>query len=94
VTLSEQKLVAAQLAELWTALMPDLEVPAPEQFMVWAGRDTFDIISMGINRAAGKRLTLRGTPTPMTLDGVLRYASGVMRNVRNDLIAQRQAAAA
>ena len=89
-TLVEQRAQAKQLAEVWRALMPDLECPGESQFLIWAGRDTFDVIVAGLNRAAAKRLSVRDTK-PMDLDAITRYASGVMRNVRNDLAVQRNA---
>ena len=87
-TLQEQTEAAKQLEELWTALMPDFPAPHRSQFLVWAGRDTLEVASVGINRAAAKRLSQRDTP--MSLDSVVRYASGVMRNVRADLLSQSQ----
>jgi hypothetical protein len=90
-TLADQRQTAVQLTELWRALMPDLACPDESQLLIWAGRDSLDVIATGLNRAAAKRLAVRGTDKPMSADAVTRYASGVMRNVRNDLIAQKNA---
>jgi hypothetical protein len=79
-TVVEQMANAEQFAELWKALMPDLEVPPRSQFLIWAGAYSDDLVSRGINRAAGKRRKLRDTTEPMTTDACIRYATSVMRN--------------
>ena len=81
-TLADQRQIAAQIEELWRALMPDFGFPGEEQFLIWAGRDSVDVINFGINRAAIKRLSVRDTDNPMTVDAVARYASGVIKNIR------------
>jgi hypothetical protein len=89
-TLADQRQIAAQLEELWRALMPDFGVPGEEQFLIWAGRDSVDVINLGINRAAIKRLSIHNT-SPMTVDDVARYASGVIKNIRQGTTAQQSA---
>lgn len=78
-TVANQMEAAHQYAQLWAALMPDFELPATDQFTLWAGQYPDEIVSRGINRAAGKRRKLRDT-RPMTLIEAVRYASSVMRN--------------
>lgn len=79
-TVAEQMAAANQYAELWSALMPHAAAPGIDQFVFWAGRYDDDLVSRGINRAAGKLRKMRDTQQPMTLDDAVRYASSVMKN--------------
>lgn len=78
-TVSEQVQAANQYAELWRLMMPDMGPPGADQFLLWAGRYSDDLVSRGINRAAGKYRKMRDSQ-PMTLDDAIRYASSVMKN--------------
>jgi len=80
VTVNEQMATAAQFRYLWTALMPNLQVPPSQQFLVWSGTYPPELVSRGINRATGKVRKMLGTATPMTSDDAMRYATSVMRN--------------
>lgn len=79
-TVTEQMSAANQYVALWSGLMPDCELPDTSQFIFWAGRYSDDIVSRGINRAAGKRRKMRDTDRPMTLVDAITYASSVMKN--------------
>ena len=79
-TVTEQMIAAEQYATLWGALMPDLQVPAMDQFMLWAGHYQQELVSREINRAAAKMRKLRDTDKPMSLYDAMRYAASVMKN--------------
>lgn len=79
-TVVQQMTAADQFAELWKQLMPDYEVPPRQQFLVWAGTYSDELVSRGITRAAGKSRKMRDTATPMSADDCVRYAASVMRN--------------
>jgi hypothetical protein len=79
-TVSEQMNAANQYASLWKSLMPDFGLPGIDQFTFWAGRYSDDLVSRGINRAAGKFRKLRNTPEYMSLEDAVKYASSVMKN--------------
>jgi len=79
-TVEEQMKAAEQFAELWKALMPDFAVPERQQFLLWVGTYSEELVSRGINRAGCKRRKMRDTSTPMTVDEAIRYAASVMKN--------------
>jgi len=79
-TVIQQITAAHEYAELWRALMPSSELPGMDQFLLWTGRYSGDLVSRGINRAAGKVRKLSDTDKPMTSEDAARYASSVMRN--------------
>jgi hypothetical protein len=79
-TVQHQFIVAEQFVELWKAVMPQLEPPDLQQFLLWAGTYTDELVSRGINRAGAKARKLRDTTTPMTAFDATRYAASVMKN--------------
>lgn len=79
-TVQHQFIVAEQFVELWRAVMPHLEPPELQQFLLWAGTYSDELVSRGINRAGAKARKLLGTTTPMTAFDATRYAASVMRN--------------
>jgi hypothetical protein len=79
-TVTQQMAAAEQYAQLWTALMPESEVPGTDQFLLWAGQHSENIVTRGINRAAAKVRKMRDTAKPMTLDDAMKYAASVMKN--------------
>lgn len=78
-TIEEQLSVAQQAEQLWRLLMPELEVPGPETFAVWA-RHPVEMLRHGINRAASKARKMRGINQPMSANDAARYCSSVLRN--------------
>jgi hypothetical protein len=79
-TIAEQTVAAHRYAGLWRALMPDIETPGDDQFMMWAGNYKESQITRGINGAARKFRAMRNISQPMTADDVARYATSIMRN--------------
>lgn len=79
-TITEQITAAHQYAALWRALMPDIEAPGDEQFVMWAGNYKESHITRGINGAARKFRAMRNISHPMSVDDVTRYATSIMRN--------------
>lgn len=79
-TVQQQKETATEFVELWTALLPDLEPPDTNQFLLWVGSYSDELVSKGITRAACKARKLRGSETPMTAFDATRYAASVMKN--------------
>lgn len=79
-TIAEMKSSASQYAELWRALMPSIEPPATDQFLVWAGIYTEAQVSRGISGAARKLRAVRSLSQTMTAEDVAKYASSIMRN--------------
>jgi len=53
-TVQEQMVAADQFAELWKGLMPDFGVPERQQFLLWTGTYSSELVSRGLNRAAAK----------------------------------------
>jgi hypothetical protein len=80
VTIAEQLNAAEQYRALWAALMPYLEEPATDQFLLWAGQHSEELVARGVNRAARKYRKLRDTKEPMTSADAVKYASSVMKN--------------
>lgn len=78
-TIAEQLSAAEQYRTLWKALMPDIATPSHDQFLLWAGSYTEELVSRGVNRAARKGRKLRDTKPMTTLEAVM-YASSVMKN--------------
>ena len=91
-TFKEQLAVASDAEQLWKVLMPQMQKPEQDTFMLWAGRYPEPVIQRGINRAAGKSRKMATTGQPMTAEDAARYASSVMRNetlgIRNHSEAQ------
>jgi hypothetical protein len=79
-TISEQMTAAHQYAELWRALMPDVEQPGDDQFLLWAGCYSEKQISRGLSGAARKYRAMRNISQPMTAEDVGKYASSIMRH--------------
>jgi hypothetical protein len=79
-TVQQQMITAEQYEQLWKALMPDVEAPDRQQFLLWVGTYTDDLVSRGINRAGVKARKLRGTANAMTTLDAIRYAASVMKN--------------
>jgi hypothetical protein len=79
-TIAEQLNRAEQYRALWVALMPEVQQPSTDQFLLWAGQHSEDLVSRGVNRAARKSRKLRDTSEPMTTLDAVRYASSVMKN--------------
>ena len=78
-TVQQQMTTAEQFTELWKALLPDCAMPTRQQFLIWAGTYSDDLVSRGINRAAAKVRKMRDT-SPMSTDDAIRYATSVMKN--------------
>ena len=76
----QQIKTATEFAGLWTALMPDLEPPDTNQFLLWVGSYSDELVGKGITRAACKARKLSGTETPMSAFDAMRYAASVMKN--------------
>lgn len=79
-TIQQQFTAADQFVELWKALMPELEPPDLQQFLLWAGTYSDELVSRGINRAGAKARKMRGTTTPLSAYDATRYAASVMKN--------------
>lgn len=79
-TIAQQMAAAHQYAELWRALMPGVEQPGTDQFLLWAGNYRDREITRGINGAARKFRAMRNISHCMTADDVARYATSIMRN--------------
>jgi hypothetical protein len=79
-TIADMKASASQYAELWRALMPDIEAPGFDQFLMWAGNYSEQQISRGMSGAARKLRAVRNNSQAMTPDDIARYASSIMRN--------------
>ena len=79
-TVQQQMTTAQQFAELWRVLMPDLEPPDLQQFLLWVGTHSNELVSRGINRAGAKARKLRGTAGAMSAHDAVRYAASVMKN--------------
>ena len=79
-TVVQQLEAAAQFEKLWAALMPELNPPGSDQFAIWTGNYPHELVSRGINRAAGKFRKMRQSEIPLTREAATRYASSVMRN--------------
>ena len=79
-TVQQQMTAAGSFSELWKALLPDHEVPAAPQFLLWAGIYSDDLVSRGITRAAAKSRRMREAGSPMTAADAVRYAASVMKN--------------
>jgi hypothetical protein len=71
---------ANKFMALWRTLIPDLEPPDAQCFLIWTGTYREQEVLRGINRAAFKVRKLRGTANPMTPNDAERYAASVMRN--------------
>src|ERR1700684_960112 len=80
VTIDEQMVAAEKYEELWDAMMPDADSPEEDQFLLWAGSYSEELVSRGINRVARKYRKMRDTSEPMSLNDMVRYASSVMKN--------------
>jgi hypothetical protein len=80
-TIIERQATAAyQYADYWRALMPDVEEPGEDTFLMWAGCYTEKQVSRGISGAARKLRAMRTVRQPMTANDVLSYAASIMRN--------------
>lgn len=79
-TVAEQKAQAQEYADLWQALMPSIELPGYEEFLIWAGNYTEKQVTRGINGAARKLRAMRNINYPMSPDDVARYCSSIIRN--------------
>jgi hypothetical protein len=79
-TVLQQMTSAEQFTELWRVLMPDLEPPDLQQFLLWVGTHSDELVSRGINRAGAKARKLRGTVGAMSGHDAVRYAASVMKN--------------
>lgn len=78
--IENQTAAAYQYAELWRALMPDVQQPEEEQFLCWAGNYTEKQVTRGINGAARKLQAMHNASRSMTPEDVAKYASSIMRN--------------
>jgi len=78
--IENQTTAAHQYAELWRTLMPEIEQPGHDQFMIWAGCYTEKQVTRGINGAARKLRAMRNISQAMNGDDVARYAASIMRN--------------
>ena len=76
----QQMTSADQFGGFWKLLMPDSAVPGRQQFLIWAGTYSEELVTRGINRAAAKFRKMKCTETPMSLEDAVRYASSVMKN--------------
>jgi hypothetical protein len=79
-TVRQQMTAADEFVELWKLLLPDCEVPEKQQFLLWTGTYSEELVSRGINRAAAKVRKMRSTDTPMSAGDAVRYAASVMKN--------------
>lgn len=79
-TVQQQMTAATSFTELWKAIMPDLEAPNRQQFLLWAGMYSEELVSRGISRAAAKSRRMSQSGATMTVDEAIRYASSVMKN--------------
>jgi hypothetical protein len=77
-SIEQEQQLAGVIKQYWKTLLPRLDVPTQEQFLVWAGTYDEGTIRHGIRRTAAKNFGLNGT---MTFEDCLKYASGVMYNV-------------
>jgi hypothetical protein len=80
VTIDDQMVAAEQYEALWVGLMPDDDAPDEDQFLLWAGQYSEELVARGINRVARKYRKLRDTSEPMSVNDAIRYASSVMKN--------------
>lgn len=79
-TINQQISAAHEYAALWSALMPGVEQPGADQFLLWAGNYSQNQVTRGINGAARKFRAVRNASRQMTADDVARYATSIMRN--------------
>lgn len=75
-----QTTAARQYAKLWRMLLPDIELPGEDIFMMWAGCYTEKQVSRGISGATRKLRAMRTIRQPMTASDVFSYAASIMRN--------------
>jgi hypothetical protein len=75
-----QMVMAEQYEQLWKALMPNVLSPDRQQFLLWVGTYTEELVSRGINRTGSKARKLRGTENAMSANDAERYAASVMKN--------------
>jgi hypothetical protein len=75
-----QMVMAEQYEQLWKALMPEVSSPDRQQFLLWVGTYSEELVSRGINRTGSKARKLRSTENAMTANEAERYAASVMRN--------------
>ena len=79
-TVEQQMTAADEFATLWRILLAAFPVPEHQQFLLWAGIYTGELVSRAINRAAAKVRKMRDSGTPMDADAAIRYATSVMKN--------------
>jgi hypothetical protein len=72
---------AANLQRLWEGLLPELSVPAPTQFLMWAGMCSEKVSAYAINRAARKSHR-QALTCPMDTEGLSRYVTSIITNER------------
>jgi len=73
------------LKMLWDTVLPAEQRPDDKQFNIWLNRYTFPMIVRGIQRCGEKFQVLRDRQNKiMDLDYMLRYASGVMAQIKRE----------
>ena len=79
-TIAQQVTAAHQYAELWRALMPDVDAPGEDQFLLWSGLYTESQVARGLSGAARKRRAVTRDGQSMTVDDLAAYASSIMKH--------------
>ena len=74
---------ASSLSELWKGLLPQYEIPSRAQFLLWAAMCPGETAVYALNRAARKAWRARMAGTPMGVEHIGRYITGIIRNERD-----------
>ena len=81
--LEEKQQCLQYMSLVWDALMDEsIPLPSDRQFLLWLTLFDRETVERGISVAAAKVMTVSQKGRQMASDEVLRYASGVMRNVK------------